>query len=195
MRIKFVLLIFLCLCSAEAGAQAQSMQVPRKPLNSRSVVLTRVRGWEWQLVQGNPNLARYYWEPMVRRTINTTAATGPQAVRAPLPVAKVRQERFRSLGMQNLGTQNSGLRNSDGSLVSALLCKRTPPAASHAETDTVLSYHSPVRAATNSATRSSASDSSARLGVSAHLVSAPHSVAAMQPGGLEAHQLSLTSGL
>jgi hypothetical protein len=127
---------------------------------------------------------------MVRRTINTTATTGHQAVRASMPIAKIRQERAR-----NSATQNSDIGNSGVKSVSSLLCRRAVQAGSRVETDAALTYHSYANSTSNSAARFAASDNAAQLGVSAHLVSARHPVAVMQNAGLEAHQLSLTSGL
>lgn len=47
--------------------------------------ITRVRGWEAQLVAGAPNLGNFYWEPMTRKTILTTNRTGRQTNHIPLP--------------------------------------------------------------------------------------------------------------
>lgn len=194
MRIKFALLILISLCTSKTEVQAQSHHVRQNAPSPRSVVLTRVRGWESQLVQGNPNLARYYWEPMMRRTINTTATTGHQAVRALMPVAKMRRERIRNSGTENFSNQNSEVRS-----VSLLSCRRAQQVGSGADTDTILSYcsnaNSAAKSAGKSAPHSVAIENSAQLGVSAHLVNAGHTVAVMQNAGLEAHQLSLTSGL
>ncbi len=52
---------------------------------NQTVRITRVRGWEAQLVAGAPNLANFYWEPLTRKTVFTTNKTGRQTNHIPLP--------------------------------------------------------------------------------------------------------------
>lgn len=80
------------------------------------VRITRVRGWEAQLVAGDPNLANFYWEPMTRKTILTTKKTGRQTNHIPLPTRTIlmksppnhiRQTTFTSIAYQSSAGEKS----------------------------------------------------------------------------------------
>lgn len=85
MFVKFTML-FLAVTFLFFEASSNCVFAAHMQRAGQVVTYSRVRGWEASLVQGNPNLARFYWEPMTRRTINTTATTGHQTKHVPLPV-------------------------------------------------------------------------------------------------------------
>lgn len=83
--VKFTML-FLSLASVFFANSSSCVLAAQVQRTGQVVTYSRVRGWEASLVQGSPNLARFYWEPMTRRTINRTSTTGHQAIHLPLPV-------------------------------------------------------------------------------------------------------------
>ncbi len=82
---KFTIL-FLAVASLFFETSSSCVFAAHMQRAEQVVTYSRVRGWEASLVQGSPNLARFYWEPMTRRTINTTGTTGHQAKHLALPV-------------------------------------------------------------------------------------------------------------
>ncbi len=162
MNYKITLSLVLLLCNSFGVANAQpSRSAPR------TVTLSRVRGWEAKLVQGNPNLARYYWEPMVRRTINTTATTGHQANKLPLPQVKRKHE--------NVHYIESNL--------SRVVAGKIAPSDAHEQRSNTLVY--------SSSTVPSDGTASFGLGVNAQLANAKSLTPTLPQSALVAHQLSL----
>lgn len=156
--------IYNLVCLQDAAAS------PRQPAK-QAVSYARVRGWEASLVQGSPNLAQFYWEPMTRRIINTTGSTGHQANHAPLPVVVHQAE----------------MRKSHSKALSALpqkLCDRMPSESASKNTSALI-YGDPLPS------EASAVDCSLRLaGVSANLVNSATSAKLVSRHALAAHQLS-----
>jgi len=82
--------VFLIMIALQASA---SLNLPAAAQDFKSgnhiLKITRVRGWEAQLVDGAPNLGNFYWEPMTRKTICTTNRTGRQTNHIPLPTKTI----------------------------------------------------------------------------------------------------------
>lgn len=163
-----LVLMVLNYCIALPRADAAQRQ-PTKP----NVTYSRVRGWEAALVQGAPNLANYYWEPMTRRTINTTATTGHQAIRAPLPMAK-----------HNLVTSSPHRSLSPSTVASIGATARRLCSDSVTTTDTALVYKTTTASLATPTT-------SCALDVNAQLVNTKGSGKLIPKHALIAHQLSL----
>ena len=169
-KLTMSILVLICVIYFAVSPNADAAQ--RQPIKP-TVTYSRVRGWEAALVQGAPNLANYYWEPMTRRTINTTATTGHQAIRAPLPVVK-----------HNPVTSYPHRSSSPCTVASIGATARRLCSDSVATTDTALVYKTTTPSLATSTV-------SCALDVNAQLVNSKASGKLIPKHALIAHQLSL----